>query len=733
MADHYYVEELLSSDDATKIEHLSSYYPSERAAVQVTSEIAVCGPKDQRYYIRFQQEDHKHRTSKAYALYSSNKLDNSTKGFNRLRDVLDPLLEDCTLFLTEEILLPLVTPTPIDPSQLPSIIAYMKANTAVYPPLWNRVTEVLLLNAISTGNEQAVRVLTMSLSEHIPSVVGPFVRLSSRENAAPDFTTRTALSQGLERGFANVTAALGLKFAAVDPSKAILGLLPYRSKSSSHSTAFQGSSVESNGLTNEIEVANEIEIPTAEFLSIVTSIVNKSSENGTTPLMRSVQMNNLKKAFALLQEGAEVNTRNDQNGYTALHYAVELNGSSLKFVKLLLSYQASMEIKNKDGQTPLQLAKTLSSPAYKLMAEVKDLTDEALKYGREQLSQEVQSADPATSPRDGLYLLALDGGGSRVVISCQILRAIEERMKQLSPTCGSLVSYFDYIAGSSAGGITALSLVHRKVSIGSCLALSLKVIGQSFKTKPPSPTDNSKNIERCLKQHFSDDLKMGEVSQPRVMIMTTLVDRHPPDLLVMCNYGNERNGYHPQKVKVWEVARATSAAPMFFHPFDSKCADGGLMANNPTVAALTELFSDTADGKSIPKINMVISVGTGAAKAKYIQHSSIHVPGGTFSQTLESLVQAVNSVKGLKQLWELFVTQTTRSDGDVISAAKAWCNSIGARYFRLSPILTAELFDSYNTIDEAVLTDLMYEGQLYALREHKTVDQLARCILLRHI
>lgn len=534
------------------------------------------------------------------------------------------------------------------------------------------------------------------------------------------------MSQELERGFANVTAVLGRKISAFDPSTTALGLLGNRRKDSSVSPTSRKKTVESVGPTKQ----NDALAPQA-FSSILNWILNKPSENGMTSLMRSIQMNNFTNAFALLRAGANLNIRNELNGYTALHYAVELNGSSLKFVKLLLSYRASMNIKNKDGQTALQLSKALNSPAYAIITEVRDLTDQAVEYSRG-YSQKAETPDPATPSNDGLRLLCLDGGGSRAVISCQILWAIEEKMKQLSPTCGPLISYFDYIAGTSAGGITALSLVHAKVSIDCSLILSLKVIDKSFKTNPPSPTDNTIAIEGYLQEHFTHDRAMGDVTQPRVMITTTLVDRHPPDLHILRNYGNDTNVGPPQSTKVWEAARATSAAPVFFHPFDGRFADGGLMANNPTLTALTELFGEVDDGKPLPKVKMVVSVGTGAAVAKTVHHSSIHIPGGSLLQILESLVQVGNSVKGVKQLWELFVTQTTRSDSDVLTA-KAWCKSIGASYFRLSPILTTELFDSYDTIDGAVLTDMMYEGLVYALREHRTVDQVARCMLSRRI
>ena len=36
---------------------------------------------------------------------------------------------------------------------------------------------------------------------------------------------------------------------------------------------------------------------------------------------------------------------------------------------------------------------------------------------------------------------------------------------------------------------------------------------------------------------------------------------------------------------VWEAARASSAAPVYFHPFKEIYVDGGVMANNPTLDA----------------------------------------------------------------------------------------------------------------------------------------------------
>lgn len=51
-----------------------------------------------------------------------------------------------------------------------------------------------------------------------------------------------------------------------------------------------------------------------------------------------------------------------------------------------------------------------------------------------------------------LQLLSLDGGGIKGIVLCSILRAIEKELN------GPIQKYFDWIAGTSTGGILALAL-----------------------------------------------------------------------------------------------------------------------------------------------------------------------------------------------------------------------------------------------------------------------------------
>ena len=57
-------------------------------------------------------------------------------------------------------------------------------------------------------------------------------------------------------------------------------------------------------------------------------------------------------------------------------------------------------------------------------------------------------------------LLAIDGGGIRGVFALEILQKIEDMLKSKSGRADfRLADYFDYIAGTSTGGIIAAGLL----------------------------------------------------------------------------------------------------------------------------------------------------------------------------------------------------------------------------------------------------------------------------------
>ena len=88
-------------------------------------------------------------------------------------------------------------------------------------------------------------------------------------------------------------------------------------------------------------------------------------------------------------------------------------------------------------------------------------------------------------------------------------------------------------------------------------------------------------------------------------------------LLHTCLTFNRRVFFFPtilffRIVPVWKVARATSAAPIFFEPFEGKYVDGGVKANNPCMEALKVIKEyDRSRGHPERHFLLTVSVGTG--------------------------------------------------------------------------------------------------------------------------
>lgn len=241
-------------------------------------------------------------------------------------------------------------------------------------------------------------------------------------------------------------------------------------------------------------------------------------------------------------------------------------------------------------------------------------------------------------------ILSIDGGGIRGVIPARILKHIEE---ETGHPCSSL---FDMIAGTSTGGILATGLTKPKVSNPKEPEHSASAMLDFYFDKGPiifgRPAWGPKWIYRA--KHKSEFIEtVLEETLNESMLSETLTD-----ILVTAYEIENRipfffNSYRAKDMeeqeffdfKLKDVARSTSAAPLYFKPHtisrnnlfvhkwnhDSKnyekvsvdqyaLIDGGVFANNPAMCAYVEMQKQLLlDNRTIddwPKV-IIISVGTG--------------------------------------------------------------------------------------------------------------------------
>lgn len=259
-------------------------------------------------------------------------------------------------------------------------------------------------------------------------------------------------------------------------------------------------------------------------------------------------------------------------------------------------------------------------------------------------------------PHNG-RLLCLDGGGIRGLVLVQMLLELENTLQQPVSHC------FDWLAGTSTGGILALAIATGK-SMKECLCLYFRLKELTFVGYRPYKTDV---LESILQDTFGAETYMSDIKYPKVMVTGVLADRKPVELHLFRNYASASDLLNvpytspfvkppqPEEQLIWEVGRATGAAPTYFRSF-GRFLDGGLIANNPTLDALTEIHEHSLAMKAINKeeeacpVSVVVSLGTGLIPTKSIKEIDIFLPGFR-------LLDSVKVVGGMNALGNLLVDQ----------------------------------------------------------------------------
>ncbi|GAA6070763.1 85/88 kDa calcium-independent phospholipase A2 isoform X1 [Tachysurus ichikawai] len=102
-------------------------------------------------------------------------------------------------------------------------------------------------------------------------------------------------------------------------------------------------------------------------------------------------------------------------------------------------------------------------------------------------------------------LLCLDGGGIKGLVLIQMLIALEKEAGR------PVRELFDWVAGTSTGGILALAVTHGK-SMEYLRCLYFRMKDQVFKGSRPY---ESAPLEDFLKQEFGEETKMTDVRHPK--------------------------------------------------------------------------------------------------------------------------------------------------------------------------------------------------------------------------
>lgn len=463
--------------------------------------------------------------------------------------------------------------------------------------------------------------------------------------------------------------------------------------------------------------------------------INGTCVNGLTPLHIMQRKSRAECAIELLCLDADANI-GDEDGNTPLHYAA-MDGD-IAMLKILLAFDADVNMSNKKGKNPL--ASTSNVNAKEILNEFDYCHDERLNESTvttetDECSNLWYKNDPGKNKPDGpsiktcsdtgrkrgLRLLSLDGGGIKGINLCLMLIAIEKQVEKPIQEC------FDWIAGTSTGGILALAL---------CKGKRPTEIRDLFFTHSNtfftgSIDDRSTNFDAFLKEEFEEQTVMTDLGEtPRAMVTGVLADRHPVKLHYFRTYQEPQALQHdqdfftpksPNDQKVWEAARATGAAPTYF----KSCGvymDGGLSANNPTLDLMTEFHNQNLRLKQTEtdpsSIRVVVSLGTGKVALKKASSYEARWPKHVLNP-----FSYYAAYRGLKKCYTIVKDQATITDGRPVDIAEAWCGMIDVPYFRLNPLIQEVKLDE---TDRKKLVSMMCETRKYIEKNYKQqIQQIA--------
>jgi hypothetical protein len=241
------------------------------------------------------------------------------------------------------------------------------------------------------------------------------------------------------------------------------------------------------------------------------------------------------------------------------------------------------------------------------------------------------------------FILACDGGGIRGYITTSMLQKLVG-----DPDVGDFLPQVNLRAGTSTGSFIALALA-AGVDVAEIQKLYQQDSAQQLFTRNPAITGRHTDghegllarIEAELSRawhrftRFYDDLVYAQFTHegvakaaqallgprtklsdlPRPVVVNTLVlddTRTAPNAWLPAVLSN-LPGSTVASMYAWEAALCSGAAPIYFPPYRPEsaplgyCADGGLYANNPSLAAIVGAL---AQGASLGDIYL-LSLDTG--------------------------------------------------------------------------------------------------------------------------
>ncbi|KAK4239690.1 hypothetical protein C8A03DRAFT_13946 [Achaetomium macrosporum] len=231
---------------------------------------------------------------------------------------------------------------------------------------------------------------------------------------------------------------------------------------------------------------------------------------------------------------------------------------------------------------------------------------------------------------EAINLLSLDGGGVRGVSSLVILDEIMTKIRDMYGLAEvpKPCEFFHMMAGTSTGGLIAIMLGRLRMSTKEALQAYDECAAKIFSSKNRKTwslterfraTALQQVVETLVKErgmgedmHWDDE---GEKGHVLVCVMPSDSIGKPRLVRSFPREGGGDGVWDMTNFKIWEAARATTAASSFFKPQklvspteELTCIDAAIGVNNPVEYLLEEAVDEFGSGR---RLGCVVSIGTG--------------------------------------------------------------------------------------------------------------------------
>lgn len=232
------------------------------------------------------------------------------------------------------------------------------------------------------------------------------------------------------------------------------------------------------------------------------------------------------------------------------------------------------------------------------------------------------------APGDRFRILTVDGGGIRGLIPALVIAELERRLQDRRGAGARVSDYFHLLAGTSTGGLVALSLTvpdprepaRPLVSAADLAAIYVddgprifrRSLAQRLRTLwgLAGPKYSLDPLRDAVLRRFGE-AQLGDALREVIVASYDMTGRSP----YFFKRWRAREAGSGRDGPITDAALATSAAPTYFpsHAYAGMAlVDGGVFAANPVVAAITEALKRTV---APPRVStddlLVISIGTG--------------------------------------------------------------------------------------------------------------------------